>query len=68
MSKAKHTAGLLAACKLTQQQLADFLAAIRDQGIEADFVDDATDMMGDGDNAVDAARAAITKVEGTSNE
>jgi len=50
---------LVEACKRATQELEDFLAAIRDMGLQDRFEDDRTNMMRNGDDAAEAARDAL---------
>jgi len=55
---------LVEACKRATQELEDFLAAIRDMGLQDRFVDDRTNMMSNGDDATEIARAALALARG----
>jgi hypothetical protein len=52
---------LLAALEAVTQQLADLHAAIADQGLSGQFVDDSINMMSEGQTAIESARAALVK-------
>ena len=54
---------LLAALRAGMQKLTDMHAVIHDQEIEEHFVDEATNMISDGETAISVARAAIARAE-----